>query len=86
MLLFGIFCDILTLNVKMYLRLKLYTVPFFVSGQTNKISKGSNNYCSHCIYMATITHSVQCARERLSNGKSSLNLYTQEYYVIFGTD
>ena len=29
--------------------LKLYTVPFFVSGQTYKISKGSNNYCSHCI-------------------------------------
>ena len=28
----------------------LYTVPFFVSGQTYKISKGSNNYCSHCIY------------------------------------
>ena len=33
----------------MYLWLKLYTVPFFVSGQTYKISKGSNNYCSHCI-------------------------------------
>ena len=32
-------------NVKMYLWLKLYTVPFFVSGQTYKIS---NNYCSHC--------------------------------------
>ena len=31
----------------MYLWLKLYTVPFFVSGQTYKISKGSNNYCSH---------------------------------------
>ena len=30
--------------------LKLYTVPFFVSGQTYKISKGSNNYCSHCIF------------------------------------
>ena len=29
--------------------LKLYTIPFFVSGQTYKISKGSNNYCSHCI-------------------------------------
>ena len=42
------FCDILSLNVKMYLWLKLYTVPFFVSGQTYKISKGSNNYCSHC--------------------------------------
>ena len=27
-------CDILSLNVKMYLWLKLYTVPFFVSGQT----------------------------------------------------
>ena len=34
--------------VKMYLWLKLYTVPIFVSGQTYKISKGSNNYCSHC--------------------------------------
>ena len=45
----GFFCDILYLNVKMYLRLKLYTVPFFVSGQTYKISKGSNNYCSHCM-------------------------------------
>ena len=49
MLLFCIFYDILSLNVKMYLWLKLYTVPFFVSGQTYKISKGSNNYCSHCI-------------------------------------
>ena len=38
MLLFWI-CDILSLNVKMYLCLKLYTVPFFVSGQTYKISK-----------------------------------------------
>ena len=45
----GFFCDILSLNVKMYLWLKLYTVPFFVSGQTYKISKGSNNYCSHFI-------------------------------------
>ena len=44
MLLFWIFCDILSLNVKMHLCLKLYTVPFFVSGQTYKISKGSNNY------------------------------------------
>ena len=35
-------------GVKMYLWLKLYTVQFFVSGQTYKISKGSNNYCSHC--------------------------------------
>ena len=34
------FNDILSLNVKMYLWLKLYTVPFFVSGQTYKISKG----------------------------------------------
>ena len=33
--------------LKMYL-FKLYTVPFFVNGQTYKISKGSNNYCSHC--------------------------------------
>ena len=48
MLLFWIFFDILSLNVKMYIRLKSYTVPFFVSGQTYKISKGSNNYCSHC--------------------------------------
>ena len=30
------FCDILCLNVKMYLWLKLYTVPFFVIGQTYK--------------------------------------------------
>ena len=50
-----IFCDILFLNVKMYLWLKLYTVPFFVSGQTYKISKGSNNYCSHCIYLSLYT-------------------------------
>ena len=28
--------------------LKLYTVPLLVSGQTYKISKGSNNYCSQC--------------------------------------
>ena len=27
-----------------------YTVPFFVSVQTYQISKGSNNYCSHCIH------------------------------------
>ena len=45
------FCDILSLNVKMYLWLQLYTVPFFVSGQTYKISKGSNKYCSHCKYL-----------------------------------
>ena len=44
----GFFCDILSLNVKMSLWLKLDTVPFFVSGQTYKISKGSNNYCCHC--------------------------------------
>ena len=30
--------------LKMYLWLQLYTVPFFVSGQTYKISKGSNHY------------------------------------------
>ena len=47
----GFFCDILSLSVKIYLWLKLYTVPFFVSGQTYKISKGSNHYCSHCIYI-----------------------------------
>ena len=46
----GCFCDILSFNVKMYLWLKLYTVPFFVSGQTYTISKGSNNYCPHCKY------------------------------------
>ena len=40
LLLFWIFCDILSLNVKMYLRLKWYTVPFFISGQPYKISKG----------------------------------------------
>ena len=34
MLLFWVFGDILSLNVKMYLWLKLYTVAFFVSGQT----------------------------------------------------
>ena len=45
----GFFCDILSLRVKMYLWLKLYAVPFFLSGQTYKISKGSNNYSSHCI-------------------------------------
>ena len=49
MLLFWIFGDILSLNVKMYLWLKLHTIPFFVSGQTYKISKVSNNYCSHCM-------------------------------------
>ena len=38
---FVIFC------LSMLKWLKLYTVPFFVSGQTYKISKGSNNYCSH---------------------------------------
>ena len=38
---------------KMYLWLKLYTVPFFVSGKTYKISKGSNNYCSHCMYVSS---------------------------------
>ena len=48
MLLFWIFLWY-SLNVKMCLRLKLYTVPFFVSGQTYKISKGSNNYFSHCM-------------------------------------
>ena len=51
MLLFWIFWGIFCLSMlKMYLWLKLYTVPFFVSGQTYKISKGLNNYCSHCIY------------------------------------
>ena len=35
----------------MYLWLKLYTVPFFVSEQTYTISKGSNNYSSHCIWV-----------------------------------
>ena len=49
-----IFYNILSLNVKMYLWLKLHTVPFFVSGQTYKISKESNNYCSHCILMFNI--------------------------------
>ena len=49
----GFFCDILSLNVKMYLRLKLYTVPFFLSGQTYKIRKGSNNYCSQCTQVFT---------------------------------
>ena len=49
----GFFCDILSLNVKTYLWLKLYTVPFFLSGQTYKISKGSNNYCSHCNWLIT---------------------------------
>ena len=38
MLLYWIICDILSLNIKMYQWLKLYTVPFFVSGQTYKIS------------------------------------------------
>ena len=47
--LFNVVCDILSLNVKMHLWLKWYTVPFFVSGQTYTISKGSNNYSSHCI-------------------------------------
>ena len=30
-------------------------VPLFVSGQTYKISKGSNNYCSHCIYSMCVS-------------------------------
>ena len=42
MLLFWIFCDILSLNVKMYLWLKLYTVPFFVSGQTYQQKSARN--------------------------------------------
>ena len=58
--------------LSMYLRLKLYTFPFFVSGQTYKISKGSNNYCSHCvcvcvcvcvyiyIYILTCTECTTC--------------------------
>ena len=46
--------NILFLNVKMYLWLKLYTVPILVSGQTYKIRKGSNNYCSHCIWLNKI--------------------------------
>ena len=33
----GFFCDILSLSDKMYLWIKWYTVPFFVSGQTYKI-------------------------------------------------
>ena len=44
----------------MCLWLKLYTVPFFVSGQTYKISKGWNNYCSHCIR----SHGWQCISEQ----------------------
>ena len=47
---FMIFC----LNFKMYLWLKLYTVPFFVSWQTYKISKGSKNNCSHCMYLTQV--------------------------------
>ena len=58
----GFFCDILSLNVKMYLWLKLYTVPIFVSGQTYKISKGSNNYCSYCKCQAFTINSVVTAR------------------------
>ena len=33
------FCDIQSLNVKIYLSLKLYTVPFFVSGQPTKSAR-----------------------------------------------
>ena len=51
----GFFGDILPLSVKMYLWLKLYTVPFFVSGQTYKIGKESNNYCSHCMYFLPVS-------------------------------
>ena len=57
----GFFCDILSRNVKMYLWLKLYTAPFFVSGQTYKISKGWNNYCSHCIYPSRLKHNASFA-------------------------
>ena len=36
-----------------------YYTPFFVSGQTYKISKGSNNYCSHCMsWHGTMWHST----------------------------
>ena len=39
--------------------INVYTVPFFVSGQTYKISKGSNNYSLHCICCdMLITHAV----------------------------
>ena len=59
----GFFCDILSLNVKMCPWLKLYTVPFFVSGQTYKISKGSNYYCSHCSYerVRVLMDACKCA-------------------------
>ena len=60
----GFFCDILSLNVKMYLWLKWYTVPFFVSGQTYKISKGSNNYSSHCTSWSSSVLCTAMAKER----------------------
>ena len=50
---------IFSLNVKLHLWFKLYTVPFFVSGQTYKISKGSNNYCSHCMCVCRFNANAQ---------------------------
>ena len=67
---FFVICD-LSLNVKMYLWLKLYTVPFFVSGQIYKISKGSNNYCSQCIWNTHGTHTGTCAHTLWHPGQGS---------------
>ena len=62
----------LSLNVKMYLWLKWYTVPFFVSGQTYKISKGSNNYCSHCKYTAKTALEWLQSKPRLKPHRTSV--------------
>ena len=56
----GFFCDILSLIVKMYLWLKLYTVPFFVSGQTYKISKRSH-FFSSTVHVYTQHHWQKCS-------------------------
>ena len=71
-------CDILSLNVKMYPWLKLYTVPFFVSGQTYKISKGSNNYCSHCISSHTQRHRDICTQAH-KHTHTHIHTHTHSY-------
>ena len=81
----GFVCDILSLNVKMYLRLKLYTVPFFVSGQTYKISKGSNNYCSLCMLLSRrrLFPGTPCL---LQHDNAGLILHALQQHSIWGIE
>ena len=59
------------------LLLKLYAVPFFVSGQTYKISKGSNNYCSHCSRECVGKNlSMQCCK------KAILEHFLEHYKIL----